>query len=183
MKKYMLLTLLSFVLYNAQSLAQTDTTTTFTKAQPYEVIHSAKETTLRGLISRSVLEADTTFKWLTDNYKLGRPDANAVKLLADKKADLGFIVFGGTWCEDTQNLLPQFYRLTDAAGIPDSSISLIGVDRNKTTLDNLNKTFNIINVPTFIVTYKGKEIGRMVEYGKSGSVDKDLYQIIANQGD
>jgi thiol-disulfide isomerase/thioredoxin len=89
------------------------------------------------------------------------------------------LIFGGTWCPDTQNLLPQFYQLADAAGYADSSITLIGVDNAKTTFDNLNKTFHLIDVPTFIVMKDGKEVGRVVEYGESGEAMKELGKIVS----
>ena len=61
------------------------------------------------------------------------------------------LAFGGTWCHDTQFILPKFYRLADAAGLTPDHITLIGVDHNKKTVQHLSEAFNIINVPTFIV--------------------------------
>ena len=39
---------------------------------------------------------------------------------------------------------------------------------------------NITNVPTIIVMKNGKEIGRVVEYGKTGKWDKELAEIVSN---
>lgn len=44
----------------------------------------------------------------------------------------------------------------------------------KKTLGNLADAFGITNVPTIIVMKEGKEIGRVVEYGKTGRFDKEL---------
>ena len=104
---------------------------------------------------------------------------SAIQAFQQKKDKIHIVIFGGTWCEDTQNLLPVFYRLADKSGLPDSSITFIGVDRNKQTLDNLSGAFNIINVPTFIVMHDGKEVGRVVEYGKYGQIDKELGEIVS----
>jgi thiol-disulfide isomerase/thioredoxin len=91
------------------------------------------------------------------------------------------MVFGGTWCHDTQNLLPLFYKLIDKSGFPENQVYLIGVDRAKTTFKSLHKKFAILNVPTFIIIdKKGKEVGRVVEYGNTGAIDKELGQIVAN---
>jgi thiol-disulfide isomerase/thioredoxin len=133
---------------------------------------------LKGLLQRADIESDTSFKWFQTNMKFGSADANAVAAFKKNASKFEVIVFGGTWCEDTQNLLPVFYRLVDKSGYPDSSITLIGVDRPKTTLDNLHKAFNIIDVPTFIVMHDGKEVGRVVEYGKYGQIDKELGEIV-----
>ncbi|HYJ64662.1 MAG TPA: thioredoxin family protein [Parafilimonas sp.] len=134
---------------------------------------------LRGLISRADIQNDTSFNWFNKNYKLGKPDADAVAAFKQHTNDFQMLIFAGTWCPDTQNLLPQFYRLTDAAGYADSSITLIGVDNAKTTFDNLNKTFHLVDVPTFIVMKNGKEVGRVVEYGESGEAMKELGKIVS----
>jgi hypothetical protein len=34
-------------------------------------------------------------------------------------------------------------------------------------------------VPTFIILQNGKEMGRVVEYGKTGNVEKELADIVA----
>lgn len=146
-------------------------------AMPYETIKSKDEKTLKGLLSRSVIESDTAFKWFKANYALGFADADAVSAFKKNGNQFQVIIFGGTWCHDTQNLLPVFYRLADKSGYPDSSITLIGVDREKQTLDNLSTAFHITNVPTFIVMKDGKEVGRVIEYGKYGQIDKELGEI------
>lgn len=146
--------------------------------QPYTITVTPKEKILKGLLSRTIIESDTTFHWFKDNYKLGKVDAPAVEAFKKNGAKINVVIFGGTWCEDTQNLLPQFYRLADASGFPDTSITLIGVDRNKKTLDHLSDAFHITNVPTFIVMKDGKEAARVVEYGKYGQIDKELGEIV-----
>ena len=145
----------------------------------YQVSYDDKNRkVLRGLISRSDIESDTAFSWFKKNYKLGKPDASAVASFKKHTNDFKLLIFGGTWCPDTQNLLPQLYQLTDAANYADSNITLIGVDHSKTTLDNLHTTFHLINVPTFIVLKNGKETGRVVEYGESGEAMKELGKIV-----
>jgi thiol-disulfide isomerase/thioredoxin len=133
---------------------------------------------LKGLITREDLEQDTSFKWYTPNTKGFTPDKKAVDALKLKKDSVQFITFMGTWCEDSHFIIPRYFLLLDAAGYASSKISLIGVDRNKKTLNNLSESFNIINVPTIIVMKNGKEVGRVVEYGKSGMFDRELGQII-----
>lgn len=133
---------------------------------------------LKGLLSRADIEADTAFAWFKKNMQYGSADPSAIKTFREKSDSFEVVIFAGTWCEDSQNLLPQFYRLVDKSGFPDSSITLVGVDRNKETLYNLHKVFNIKNVPTFIIMKNGKELGRMIEYGKYGTPDKELSEIV-----
>ena len=178
MKKILVVTTALFVLFNCK--AQSQNMLPASGNQPYETIKANNETTLKGLLNRNILESDTTFKWFKNNYALGMADASAVTAFQKNKDKIHVIIFGGTWCEDTQNLLPVFYRLADKSGLPDSSITFIGVDRKKQTLDNLSAAFNITNVPTFIIMHDGKEVGRVVEYGKYGQIDKELGEIVSS---
>ncbi len=134
---------------------------------------------LKGIISRKELENDTAFTWWAENLKGYTPQSQAVAELK-KNQNIQFITFMGTWCDDSKFIIPKFYSLLDAAGFPQDKVSLIGVDRSKKTLSHLAEALNIENVPTIIVMSNGKEIGRVVEYGKSGAFDKELGEIIAS---
>ncbi len=147
----------------------------------YIVVADAKTKVLKGYINRSVLESDTAFKWFAANMKYGTADASAVEVFKNNSANFSMVIFGGTWCEDTQNLLPVFYRLVIKSGYPENKITLIAVDRAKTAPDDLHKTYHITNVPTFIVMRDGKEVGRVVEYGKEGQIDKELGEIVLKE--
>jgi thiol-disulfide isomerase/thioredoxin len=140
------------------------------------------EKTFKGIISREVLTADTSFKWYKEGLAGYSPDANAMAALKKYRDSLQFIVFMGTWCEDSHFVIPKFYYLIDASGFPQDRVSLIGVDRSKKTLSHLTEALGIINVPTIIVMKNGKEMGRVVEYGKSGLFDKDLGEIMNSTG-
>ena len=134
---------------------------------------------LKGIISRSQLENDTAFSWWAENLKGFTPQSQAVAELK-KNQHIQFIAFMGTWCSDSKFIVPKFYSLLDAAGFPQDKVTLIGVDRDKKTLSHLAEALNIENVPTIIVLNNGKEVGRVVEYGKTGAFDKDLGEIIAS---
>ena len=134
---------------------------------------------LKGFINKNELATDTAFTWYAQNAKTFTPNAEVVKQYSAGKNNVNLIVFGGTWCGDTQALLPKFFATTDAAGVADNHITLIGVDRSKKSLFNLTEAFGIINVPTFIVMKDGKEVGRVVEYGKTGNPEKEVAEIIA----
>ena len=141
---------------------------------------NARVKVLQGIISKAIIEQDTSFaKWYTPNKNAYAPDT--AQVAAFKKAatqKLQFVIFGGTWCEDTQFILPRFFKLQEMGGIPDNNITFFGVDRSKKTLGHVAGAFNIINVPTIIIMKDGKELGRVVEYGKTGKWNKELADII-----
>jgi thiol-disulfide isomerase/thioredoxin len=146
----------------------------------YQVTNEGSTKILKGIISKDLISKDTAFQWYQANLQGFKPNAEAVKALKAKGGDLEFIVFGGTWCDDTKNLLPKYFNWLEAAEFPQEKVTLIGVDRNKKTLSHLAEALGVINVPTFIIMKNGKEIGRVVEYGKYGQPDKELGEIIAN---
>jgi thiol-disulfide isomerase/thioredoxin len=125
------------------------------------------------------LANDTAFAWYAMNQKSYTPAADLVQAVAqgvDK--NVYFIVFGGTWCSDTQFILPRMLKLFEQANVPDDRIALIVVDRQKKTIGSLAQAMQATNVPTVLVMHQGKEIGRVVEYGKTGQWDKELAEIV-----
>jgi len=56
--------------------------------------------------------------------------------------------------------------------------NLIEVERNKKTLSHLSEALNVDKVPTIIVLKNGKELGRVIEFGKYGLFDMDLGEIL-----
>ena len=73
--------------------------------------------------------------------------------------------------------IARFYRLVDKSNYPDSNITLIGVDRKKTTLNNLSSAFQIKEVPTFIIMKMERSWSRG-KYGRYGQIDKELGEIV-----
>ncbi len=144
----------------------------------FETIYKGKEKTLKGVINRQIIESDTSFPWFKTNITWGTIDTNTINTFKTKANKFNVIVFGGTWCEDTQNLLPRFYKLVEVSGFPEKKILLLGVDRKKNTIDSLNVRYKITNVPTFIVIHNRKEVGRVVEYGTKGDINKELAEIV-----
>lgn len=168
MKKNILLFVLSF------------TTSLYAFSQsPYEVFsEKPNEKTYKGIISREVLLRDTSFKWYAANQANYTPNSLAVEELKKNMDSLELLVFMGTWCEDSQFIIPKLFSLLDISGFSQDRVTLIGVDRSKKTYSHLCEALNIVNVPTILVLKNGKELGRVVEYGTYGLFDKELGEII-----
>lgn len=88
-----------------------------------------------------------------------------------------FVVFGGTWCEDTQQLLPRFYKVVLDAGFNERDIYLYMLDKKKTCPTKNEEGLNITHLPTFIVYRNGIEIGRIIESVQK-NIETDLLNII-----
>ena len=153
----------------------------FAQAQ-YEISHDTENKNvkvLRGILNKYLIQNDTAFQWYAPNQQYFQPDTAIINAFAKvKAANIQFIIFGGTWCEDTQFILPRFFKIQEMSGVPDNNITLFGVNRSKVSLGHIAEALGVINVPTIIVLKDGKELGRVVEYGKTGKWDKDLADII-----
>jgi thiol-disulfide isomerase/thioredoxin len=134
---------------------------------------------LRGIITSDLLKSDTAYKWYASSEKSYNPADTSIVGAIKRNSNVNYIVFGGTWCEDTQFILPKFFNLQAKAGTASDRITLFGVNREKKTIGNLAAAMNIINVPTIIVMKNGKEVGRVVEYGTTGKWDKELSDIVS----
>ena len=78
-----------------------------------------------------------------------------------------FTIIFGLWCHDSKREIPKLLKTFSELSIPEKSVSLVAIDRKKTTpLDSIKK-YKIHFTPTIIVKYHGKEVERFVEYPHS----------------
>lgn len=133
---------------------------------------------LKGIINKYLIQNDTSFGWYGPNQKIYGPDTSVLNSFERVKGKVQFVLFGGTWCEDTQFVLPRFFKLQEMSGVGDEMVSFFGVDREKKSLGNIAAAFGITNVPTIVVMKDGRELGRVVEYGKTGKWDKELAELL-----
>jgi thiol-disulfide isomerase/thioredoxin len=133
---------------------------------------------VRGIVNKYLIQNDPSYRWFVVNQNGYKPDTATLNSFERAKNKVQFIVFGGTWCEDTQFILPKFFRLQEMSGVKDTVITFFTVNRAKKSLGSITDAFKITNVPTIIVMKDGKEMGRVVEYGKTGKWDKELGEIL-----
>jgi thiol-disulfide isomerase/thioredoxin len=150
----------------------------FSQTQYETLVERPGEKTLKGILSREVLETDTSFKWYKENEKAYTPNSLALQALRQYGDSVQLLVFMGTWCEDSHFVIPKLFKLMDVAGFSTDRVTLIGVDRAKKTLSHLTDALQVKNVPTIMVMKDGKEMGRVVEYGKYGMWDKEMGEVI-----
>ena len=133
-----------------------------------------------GMLTKEDLTTDSSMnKWYTQSLSYFRPDTNVVKAFKEARAkNYKFLLFGGTWCEDSQFVIPKFFKLQELSGIPDTSVSFFTLDRNKKMIGNLENVLGVQNVPAIVVLKDGKEVGRVIEYGKTGRWDKEVAALL-----
>jgi thiol-disulfide isomerase/thioredoxin len=138
------------------------------------------ENMLIGKKSMSDLQKPPFNTWFTPGFENYTPNSETITALKNATDDVQIKIFMGTWCEDSQNQVPRFYQILKQINFDENKVTLITVDRNKTTTDHLEAGLNITNVPTFIFYKNEKEINRIVELPKE-SLEKDLLKIFSGQ--
>lgn len=146
----------------------------------YEVSKDAQNglKTLKGILSRELLQNDTAFAWMKNDISWYKPNATCVANLTAVKDTIQLLVFIGTWCEDSHIVLPQLLKMLDQVNFSPKRITIIGVDRQKQTLGFLSEALAVTKAPTILVLKSGKEIGRVEEFGKYGAYDMELAEVL-----
>ncbi len=134
-------------------------------------------TVYRGQITFEDLHNQLSFTWLDKGVQEYKPDSNNVKFLQKTLAAYHLTVFMGTWCDDSQNLVPKLYRILQLAHYPMNQYMMYGVDRKKNSLAGEEKMYNITKVPTVILYKSNREVGRITE-SVHKSVEDDIQAII-----
>jgi thiol-disulfide isomerase/thioredoxin len=114
-----------------------------------------------GPITRATL--GTYAPWEPVLARSYAPDPAEVARIKAAFRDVTVLAIVATWCPDTKRELPRFFAIMDAAGLPESAIEMVGVDRTKKDAGGLTEKWGITRVPTFVFLRGGVEIGRFVE--------------------
>jgi hypothetical protein len=130
--------------------------------------------TLAGMSGSSF---DSAYK---EGYAAYNPDKEIISQYNSLLNGITLVIVMGTWCSDSREQVPRFMKILDVTGhvFPDPVI--ICVDRDKKAGDVSLAGMDILKVPTFIVYYEGREIGRIIETPKT-TMEKDFLDILKKQ--
>ncbi len=134
----------------------------------------------KGQVSFDDLKKEPTFKWLETGTAEYKPDPTATQFLQQHLPNYEMVVLLGTWCEDSQNLIPKLNKILQATSYPMAKYTMYGVDRAKEAKYAEHKLYKLVSVPTIILYKNHIEIGRVVETVKK-SLEEDLVQIIETE--
>jgi thiol-disulfide isomerase/thioredoxin len=131
----------------------------------------------KGPITTADLSSESSFSWYNRGRTAYVPDSGAIKYLRTALPNYTLVTLMGTWCDDSQNLVPRLAKVLEASRYPMNKFVMYGVDRSKQTNGIEGKLYDVKKVPTIIVFKGNKEIGRIVE-NVTRSVEVDMVQII-----
>lgn len=87
------------------------------------------------------------------------------------------LIYAGSWCEDSESQLPIIFKVFEKGGMKSSKYQLLGVDRDKNGYGLEKLAISAQKVPTLVILYDGKEIGRIEELPQK-SWEQDILSII-----
>ncbi len=126
-----------------------------------------------GWTPRSVFQSPSYAKWFDTGYVNYKPQEEYLSQLRKMKGNVSILVVYGTWCSDSRREVPRFWKVIDSCQFPPDSITMIAVDRTMLMPEGIKARYNITNVPTFIISFRGMETGRIIESPKK-SLEEDL---------
>jgi thiol-disulfide isomerase/thioredoxin len=169
MRHYIILivTLSAFYFSSAQSLN--------------EKTQDPKGAQLIGKINQEGLSKAPFSEWFTSNYEAYSPQQETIHQLKNELSAYTIIAFMGTWCGDSKQKVPRFYKVLKEANFPMDRLTTIAVSRDpehyKQSPGGEEVGLNIHRVPTFIFYKEGIEINRIVESPVT-SIEEDILAII-----
>jgi thiol-disulfide isomerase/thioredoxin len=116
--------------------------------------------------------------WFKTEYQQYQPDSSEIASIQSYGEDYPWVfIVLGTWCGDSRQQVPRFFKILDQLNYPSERIFMVAVDRDKKTKDFCLGDYNIQLVPTFIFTRDGEETGRIIETPES-TLERDLLSIV-----
>ena len=126
-----------------------------------------------GWTPRTIFQSPSYAAWFDTGYGHYQLQNESVSRLRHMTDSVDILIVYGTWCSDSRRELPRFWKLMDSAGFPADHITMIAIDRAMQLPAGVKQEYSITNVPTFMIKFRGVEIGRIVESPKS-SIEEDI---------
>jgi len=138
----------------------------------------ADQEILIGYCTRDGLASSSFSSYFKAEYAKYKPDPAILKEILPKIKGVVITIIMGTWCSDSQEQVPRFFRILDSLGVHIEPLTIICVNKDKQGGPVSLEGLNLEKVPTFIFYRDKKELGRIIE-SPSGTLEKDMLSIIS----
>ena len=132
---------------------------------------------ITGKTDVRLLERNVGYRWYKENYVSYQANLSAINVIRDMPNDIQIIVFAGTWCESSRQLIPQFYKAIDLAGISKQRITLYFLDLDYRSPQGYENNFGVNSTPVFVLLQKNIEIGRITN-AINQSIEADIADLL-----
>ncbi len=180
MKNILIFTIFTSILFGCKTKQVQDPVVLSKDVKEEIITEEPKEIILTGLHSKSDLQQERYASWFNPEEASYVANKETLFSLRNINQDYTITIFMGTWCDDSKQQVPRFYKILNEIDFDLSKVKLITVDKSKTTPEKFELGLNITNVPTFIFYKEGNELNRIVE-SPVESLEKDMLKIITKQ--
>lgn len=137
---------------------------------------------LLGICSRADFEKEPYSTWFSKNYADYMPSTEIISQLKSLDfKDYSIMIFLGTWCGDSHREVPRFVKVLDEIGFSQSAVTMVALSNvdsvYKQSPTHEEQGRHIYRVPTFIVSKKGEEVNRIIEFPVL-TLEQDLLAIL-----
>lgn len=136
---------------------------------------------LLGKINKDGLTSEHYNSWFSKNYEDYKLDKATIEAIKSKLNQYQITLFMGTWCGDSKQEVPRFYKILEACNFPEEQLTVIALSKKpymyKQSPNHYEAGLNIHRVPTFIFYKNRKEVNRIVEHPVE-TLEKDILNII-----
>lgn len=160
--------LILFVLYSKAFSQSLNKTIIDIKTQKEILIGKCNRTGL------NMGEFSSFFSMEYDTYVIDKNKTDSIKIF---KNEFSITIIMGSWCGDSKEQVPRFYKILDVISFVDDNVTLICVDRNKKAEDIDVSDYQLTLVPVFIFYRNGVELGRITETPRN-TLESDMLSIL-----
>lgn len=139
------------------------------------------ELVFKGTFTFADMSTEPNFSWLPRNMDSYKPSADALQTLHTLLPGHKLLVFMGTWCSDSHEMVPALYKTLQSLNYRYENLYIVGMDRSKTSYGaavQLVSAYKAMFLPTIVVLDdNNQEVGRITETVQK-SVEQDLADIL-----
>ncbi|RMA57183.1 thioredoxin family protein [Ulvibacter antarcticus] len=150
----------------------------------HEIQLEGKPSLLLGKVNKDILSEQNYKDWFLTNAENYNPNQEKIAQIETLLSDYTITAFFGTWCGDSKEELPRFYKILEEADFSLDRLTVVAVaserDFYKQSPGGEEEGLNIHRVPTFIFYKDGKEVNRIVEHPVN-SLETDILHILQQQ--
>lgn len=132
---------------------------------------------LIGLCTQEGLTTGDFGKFYQTEFDSYKPDYTLSEKLKIKLTNITIAIVMATWCGDSKEQIPRFYKVIDKIGFDKKNITIYCVDRDKKTPKGETEKYKVTLVPTIIFYKNELEIGRITETPKL-TIEGDMLEIL-----
>lgn len=132
---------------------------------------------LVGKVIRNEIQKGEFASYFYSEYRQYNPKQDIISSLKNGIYNKSIIIVLGTWCHDSKEQVPRFFKVLDQLDYNTGEVEIICVDREKTAGSLDISHLNLERVPTFIICSGHMELGRIIETPKL-SMEEDLLKIL-----